>query len=790
MPIKRLGEILTAEVVNVSPATPVSQAIRIMRMKNISCIVILEENKPIGIFTERNVVQHATQHEADFYNCEIRKWMSSPVLTADKNMDIYAAYNLLEANKIRHLVVVDRENRAVGIVTQSNMIECLGYEYFVEFKKLSQIMTKTLITISKDITVYQALTEMVQNSISCLIIAQDNRPLGILTERDVGRLLIDYGDISQLKVEDVMSSPVQTASQNTLVHEVVKVMQQKNIRRVVVIDKDGKIVGLATQFDIIKGLEAKYIETLKQLIKEKDVKIENTLRDLAEKTTYIENILRSSIYMGIVATDLNFRISYYNPRAEQILGHTAEEVIGRDIRKIHFQKNIGSFRFDRVFETIPKNRSHTFTFEQDIKDSKRFIHARASGIWDEEQKLVGFVLMLRDITEHKRAEEEKKNLEARLRQVQKMEAIGTLAGGVAHDFNNMLTGIQGNVSLMLLDLDPEHPHYKRLKSIEKQVQGGARLTSDLLGYARKGKYEVKPIDLNEIVKQTSDAFGRTKREITIRRELAQDLSAIKADQGQIEQVLLNLYINAADAMPDGGQLILKTMNTTHKHIKSPLYEPSPGNYVLLRVTDTGSGIDKETMERIFEPFFTTKNMGKGTGLGLASVYGIIKAHGGYIDVESKKDHGTTFSIYLPESGKEVQELVVKTPVEKTIKGTETVLLVDDEEAILEVGKDLLEAVGYRVLLARDGKEAIEVYRKNQDEIDIVVLDMVMPTMGGGKAYDKMKEINPKVKVLLSSGYSIDGEAAEILKRGCKSFIQKPFMINVLAKEIRDILNKK
>ena len=790
MSIKRLGEILTAEVVNVSPATPVSQAIRIMRMKNISCIVILEENKPIGIFTERNVVQHATQHEADFYNCEIRKWMSSPVLTADKNMDIYTAYNLLEANKIRHLVVVDRENRAVGVVTQSNMIECLGYEYFVEFKKLSQIMTKTLITISKDITVYQALTEMVQNSISCLIIAQDNRPLGILTERDVGRLLIDYGNISQLKVEDVMSSPVQTASQDTLVHEVVKVMQQKNIRRVVVIDKDGKIVGLATQFDIIKGLEAKYIETLKQLIKEKDVKIENTLRDLAEKTTYIENILRSSIYMGIVATDLNFRISYYNPRAEQILGHTAEEVIGRDIRKIHFQKNIGSFRFDRVFETIPKNRSHTFTFEQDIKDSKRFIHARASGIWDEEQKLVGFVLMLRDITEHKRAEEEKKNLEARLRQVQKMEAIGTLAGGVAHDFNNMLTGIQGNVSLMLLDLDPEHPHYKRLKSIEKQVQGGARLTSDLLGYARKGKYEVKPIDLNEIVKQTSDAFGRTKREITIRRELAQDLSAIKADQGQIEQVLLNLYINAADAMPDGGQLILKTMNTTHKHIKSPLYEPSPGNYVLLRVTDTGSGIDKETMERIFEPFFTTKNMGKGTGLGLASVYGIIKAHGGYIDVESKKDHGTTFSIYLPESGKEVQELVVKTPVGKTIKGTEIVLLVDDEEAILEVGKDLLEAVGYRVLLARDGKEAIEVYRKNQDEIDIVVLDMVMPTMGGGKAYDKMKEINPKVKVLLSSGYSIDGEAAEILKRGCKSFIQKPFMINVLAKEIRDILNKK
>lgn len=789
MLLKQLHEILTEKVISVSPTTLVSQAIRIMRTENISCIVILEEKKPIGIFTERNVLQYAIQQGLDSYDCEIRKLMSSPVLTANKNMDIYTAYNLFETNKIRHLVIVDHENRAVGVVTQSDIIECLGYEYFVVFKKLSQIMTKTLVTISKDITAYQALTEMAQNSVSCLIIVQDDRPLGILTERDVGRLLIDYSDISQLKVEEVMSSPVQTASRDTLVHEVVKVMQQKNIRRMVVIDKDGKIVGLTTQFDIIRGCEAKYIENLRQLIIEKDITIKNTLKDLAEKTAYIENILRSSIYMGIVATDLNFRISYYNPCAEQILGHTAEEILGRDIREIHFQKNTGLSRFDRVFETIPKNKSHTFIFEQDIKDSKRFIHTRVSGIWDQEQKLVGFVLMLRDITERKRAEEEKKNLEARLRQVQKMEAISTLAGGIAHDFNNMLMGIQGNVSLMLLDIDPSHPHFNRLKSIEKQVQGGARLTSDLLGYARKGRYEVKPIDLNEIVKQTSDTFGRTRKEIMILRELAQDLFAIKADQGQIEQVLLKLYINAVDAMPDGGQLILKTMNTTHKHMKNLIYEPRPGNYVLLRITDTGSGIDKETMERIFDPFYTTKEMGKGAGLGLASAYGIIKAHGGYIDVESKKGHGTTFSIYLPESEKEVQEVVAKTPVE-TIKGTETVLLVDDEEVVLEVGKHLLEAMGYRVFLARDGKEAIEVYKKKQDEIEMVVLDMIMPIMGGGEAFDKMKEINPKVKVLLSSGYSIDGEAAEILKRGCKGFIQKPFTINVLAEEIRDILNKK
>jgi CheY-like chemotaxis protein len=241
-------------------------------------------------------------------------------------------------------------------------------------------------------------------------------------------------------------------------------------------------------------------------------------------------------------------------------------------------------------------------------------------------------------------------------------------------------------------------------------------------------------------------------------------------------------------MPGGGDLILKTMNTTHNVMKAELYDPKPGNYVQLTAIDNGGGMGKETIERIFDPFFTTKEMGRGTGLGLASAYGIIKGHGGYIDVESKKGHGSTFSIYLPASEKGVQK-VVKTPVE-IIKGTGTVLLVDDEQVILEVGQDLLEAIGYGVLIARDGKEAIEVYKENRDEIDIVVLDMVMPNMGGSEAYDRMKEINPNIKVLLSSGFSIDGKATEILERGCDGFIQKPFNMKELSTKTSEILNNK
>jgi CheY-like chemotaxis protein len=229
------------------------------------------------------------------------------------------------------------------------------------------------------------------------------------------------------------------------------------------------------------------------------------------------------------------------------------------------------------------------------------------------------------------------------------------------------------------------------------------------------------------------------------------------------------------------------MNITHKDMKGKLYEPKPGNYVLLTVTDTGTGMYKKTVGRIFDPFFTTKEMGRGTGLGLASAYGIIKAHGGYIDVDSRRGHGTTFSIYLPATEKEVQR-VVRT-AERVAKGTGKVLLVDDEEVVLEVGQELLEATGYTVLTAKDGKEAIKVYRKNRDNIDIVVLDMVMPNMGGGEAYDRMKEMNPNVKVLLSSGFSIDGEASEILERGCSGFIQKPFTMKELSGEIGKILGK-
>jgi len=366
-----------------------------------------------------------------------------------------------------------------------------------------------------------------------------------------------------------------------------------------------------------------------------------------------------------------------------------------------------------------------------------------------------------------------------------MEAIGTLAGGIAHDFNNLLMVIQGNASLMLLDVDPSHPHYEMLSSIVKQVQSGSRLTNQLLGYARKGKYDVRPFQLNQLVEETSTTFGRTRNEININRTLTDDQFPIEGDIGQIEQILMNLLVNAADAMPAGGDIFLRTINIPHGDMKGKLYNPKPGDYILLTVADTGIGMDPKTVQHIFEPFFTTKELGRGTGLGLASVYGIVKGHGGYVDVESEKGQGTTFKIYLPASKEEVYN-TIELP-DNILKGTGTILLVDDEEAVLEVGEKLLKVMGYHVLTAREGREAIDVYKKHRETVDLVLLDIIMPNMKGGEVFDCLKEINPDIKVLLSSGYSIDGEASKILERGGKGFIQKPFHLERLSETIRAIL---
>ena len=508
--------------------------------------------------------------------------------------------------------------------------------------------------------------------------------------------------------------------------------------------------------------------------------------ELKTRQTYLESVLYSAPD-AIVTLDASQDVLEWNIGAEQIFGYTRHEAAGKNLDDLVTGPDVIDESKELTTQVLSGGKvlpRETVRYRKDGTPVNVIVAGSPIIIRDE---LQGVVAVYTDITERKQAEEEKKLLQAQLLQAQKMEAIGTLAGGIAHNFNNLLMGIQGNTSLMLIDTPSDHPHYERLTTIEKSVQSGSKLTSQLLGYARGGRYEVKPISINRIITDTSSTFSMTRKDITLHHDLASDLAGVKADRGQIEQVVLNIYVNAAEAMGGGGELFITTRNIPHTEITGKPYTIKPGNYILLTIKDTGIGMDKHTQAKVFDPFFTTKGLAKGTGLGLASVYGIMKAHGGYIDVTSQKGHGTTFFLYLPASTETIGEEVQKPGV--IVKGEETILLVDDEEIILDVGEALLTSLGYTVLIAHGGKEAIETLRTTlpSSPPDLVILDMIMPSMGGGETYDRMKELSPSIKVLLSSGYSINGQAKEILKRGCDGFIQKPFTLGEISKAIREVV---
>jgi PAS domain S-box-containing protein len=481
----------------------------------------------------------------------------------------------------------------------------------------------------------------------------------------------------------------------------------------------------------------------------------------------------------VVVYDMAGKVTYFNMAFSNVFGWKLEECVGQKMDVF-----VPTDAWPETTVMINKVASgENFSGIETRRYTKKgkIIPVSISGAIyrDENGNPMGSVINLRDITEQKK-------LEIQLQQAQKMEAIGTLAGGIAHDFNNLLMGIQGCTSLMSLDIDPNHPNFGYLHKIESYIKNATSLTKQLLGFARKGKYEIKATDLNDIVNKSAEMFGRAKKEITIHKKCQSNIWTVEVDQFQIEQVLLNLYVNAWQAMSGTGELYIQTENImlNDKYVKP--YRIASGKYVKISVTDTGTGIDETIQHRIFDPFFTTKEISRGTGLGLASAYGIIKNHGGIINSISKKGEGATFNIFLPASEKKIFK--EKMPQKDILKGSETVLFVDDEDIIIDVGRDLLKKLGYDVLTAKGGIEAVEIYKTNPKKIDIVILDMIMPEMGGGDTYEKLRDVDPGVKVLLSSGYSIDGQASKILSRGCDGFIQKPFDIKSLSLEIRKILD--
>jgi two-component system cell cycle sensor histidine kinase/response regulator CckA len=390
----------------------------------------------------------------------------------------------------------------------------------------------------------------------------------------------------------------------------------------------------------------------------------------------------------------------------------------------------------------------------------------------------------RDVTALKVAERQ-------LQQARKMEAIGILAGGIAHDFNNILQVINGYTQLLMLEKSETDPDHAKLGDIEKAVEHAAQLVRQLLTFSRKVESRTVALNLNKEIISVRKILERTMpKMININLHLGRELAPVTADPVQIEQVLLNLGTNAADAMPDGGILVIETENVTltddylDNHISV-----RAGEYILLSVSDTGQGMDKDIVEHIFEPFFTTKEFGKGTGLGLASVYGIVKSYGGYISCHSEAGRGTTFKLYLPIAESQASPEEKNADGDLPRGGTETVLLVDDDESIRTFASAVLRRFGYRVLTGASGEEALEVIGRTEGEIALVILDLGMPGMGGHKCLQEIRKTNPPAKVLIASGYSMNGELKKSLSTGAAGYIGKPYRINVLLRKVREILDE-
>jgi PAS domain S-box-containing protein len=524
--------------------------------------------------------------------------------------------------------------------------------------------------------------------------------------------------------------------------------------------------------DLIKERTKELNSANRHLVKEIQERREKegTLREMEE----LESSILAAISHAVIGVKEQ-RIVFANNAVETVFGWKPEELAGRSTRILYGSEEVYDEIGKLLYPALQERRTCNMAFPCRRKDGGYMLcKISASRIGDSLQEKYA-VITYEDITEMKRAEEEREKLQAQLLQAQKMEAIGTLAGGIAHDFNNVLMGIQGYASLMLLRKDSSDPDYEKLKGIEAMVGSAADLTAQLLGFARGGKYRVTVADLNALLTRTAEMFGRARREIVIHRMLDGNLSFVSVDERQIEQAILNLYVNAWQAMPEGGTIHIRSENAFIDESEARRLGLRCCPYVKVSITDSGIGMDEATRRRVFEPFFTTKKMGRGAGLGLASTYGIIRNHQGLIEVQSEKGRGSTFTIYLPASDK--VPALEKKGFHAIRRGSESILLVDDQREIIEAGGAMLRALGYSVLTATGGRDAI----------DLVILDMIMPELSGKTTYEALKEIDPHVKVLLCSGYSVNSETSEILQRGCNGFIQKPYDLGTLSFYIREVL---
>ncbi|MFC1564480.1 response regulator [candidate division KSB1 bacterium] len=562
-----------------------------------------------------------------------------------------------------------------------------------------------------------------------------------------------------------------------------------------------KLKHLENDFKITKDEFEKTTSEYLNILKD----YERALEELKHKRRHLDSIINT-------VPDIIYRLDekgYFTFISEAVnnYGYTPEELIGTSILDIVHpedrDKAIFKINERRTGERSTKcleirlltKQNEVVPFEvktTEVKVNQKTFLVDAEGLYSTDDPrphtFIGTQGIARDIIERKHAEELRRSLERQLFEAQKMESIGRLAGGIAHDFNNILTGIMGYAEMLHMKyLNSDTTEEQATNVIMDGAERAAKLTQQLLGFASGGKYNPEPVNVNSQIKDTVKIIEKIlSRSIEIKYDLDPGINSIEVDKNQFDQVLTNIIINSRDAMPGGGELKFRTRN---RYIDSEFAELNEnftqGDYVEISVSDTGVGMSNEVKEHIFEPFFTTKGKGKGTGLGLATVYGILKNHDAQIKIDSAAGEGTEIKLYFPKTEK---AFPVESAVSDLSSGEATILLVDDEEYIRDISGKLLEKLGYKVILACNGRECINIYSERSSEIDLIMLDLIMPEMAGEETFTRLKEINPDIKVIILSGYTKDGTAKDILKAGGKGFLQKPFRLHEVSEIISKVLS--
>ena len=541
--------------------------------------------------------------------------------------------------------------------------------------------------------------------------------------------------------------------------------------------KDIETQGLGDVNVPINGTEeiealGKCFEKMLISIKEANTEKDILIRNIKESEENLNTTL-NSIGDAVIVTDKRGYIVRMNPVAEELTGWAIESAFGEDFFYIIKLQNFITKEELKTSGGIIKNGQINLNEKQHIliskNQSEHFVSTSSSVIKNPTGELMGGIFVFHDMTKEK-------ELEDKLRHSQKMDSIGALAGGIAHDFNNMLGGIIGGAELLRSDITTEEGK-DCLDLIFSAAERASDLTKKLLTFSRKTKISAVPFDMNESIDAVIKILRRTiDRKIKIKSFLEADESTIYGDISEFQNLLLNMGINASHAMPDGGQLTFRTKVVTCDEECCELspFDVRPGKFIEIKITDTGCGIARENLERIFEPFFTTKEKGKGTGLGLASAYGTIKQHHGAIYVYSKVNKGTAFHIYLPLQIEKIEEIEQKVPFKR---GSGTILVVDDEPLICTTAKSILELLGYEVITAENGKIGLNKYQEHSKEIDLVILDIIMPEMDGAQCFRALKKLNPEVKVIISSGFAGEVDISSLKKEGIKAFVEKTLSLN-------------